>query len=333
MSIKRTIASMASGFGAASVCERLFQHSPRVIFFHGTTSKQIVDKMPQACQMHMEKFKTIILYLKSRGYNFISADDLFEAYQGNKQLTSRDLLITFDDGYRNNYTDAAPFLAKERIPFMVFVCSGLVDNNERISPYYLSATVFNKRINKLELPSLGQSHLLHNDGLRMQAYHWLFKILTTSPELVVRMMVDDFKAAIGEQELARLKELHNTEDMMSWDEVSDIRNYGCTIASHCVDHCVLHINQPDEEVRHQLADSKQMIESHIGECRYFSFPNGARASVSEKAEMMAKELFNLCYGVDSKYIHNYNSPSFVSRINACEDLSVFKSQLSILSLI
>lgn len=41
------------------------------------------------------------------------------------------LTITFDDGYRDNLTVAAPILAERHIPFTVFVTSGFVESDTR----------------------------------------------------------------------------------------------------------------------------------------------------------------------------------------------------------
>ena len=53
-------------------------------------------------------------------YRFIGPDDLYHALRKRIEL-KKSILVTFDDGYENNFTVAAKILAKEYIPALFFV--------------------------------------------------------------------------------------------------------------------------------------------------------------------------------------------------------------------
>ena len=57
---------------------------------------------------------------RSKGYTFVSIDNLPEH--------GRWVCLTFDDGYRDNYTLAYPMLKRLSVPFTVYVTSGFIDN-------------------------------------------------------------------------------------------------------------------------------------------------------------------------------------------------------------
>lgn len=57
---------------------------------------------------------------RSKGYIFVSIDNLPEH--------GRWICLTFDDGYRDNYTLAYPMLKRLSVPFTVYVTSGFIDN-------------------------------------------------------------------------------------------------------------------------------------------------------------------------------------------------------------
>jgi len=59
--------------------------------------------------------------LKTRGYSVISFDRFMEARNGNRPLPPKPLIITFDDGYADNYNYAFPILKKYRYPATVFL--------------------------------------------------------------------------------------------------------------------------------------------------------------------------------------------------------------------
>ena len=63
-----------------------------------------------------------ILEYRSKGYTFVSIDNL--AIPNAKKWAC----ITFDDGYRDNYTLAYPLLKRLGVPFTVYVTTGFIDN-------------------------------------------------------------------------------------------------------------------------------------------------------------------------------------------------------------
>ena len=88
-----------------------FNSAQSVLMFH--TVGEGNDKDEFNCEE--QQFKEFILYLKEN-IGFIKPDDLFK--------TSKGLLLTFDDGTVDIFTDIYPFLKDEKIPFVVFVTLG-----------------------------------------------------------------------------------------------------------------------------------------------------------------------------------------------------------------
>jgi peptidoglycan/xylan/chitin deacetylase (PgdA/CDA1 family) len=63
-------------------------------------------------------------------YNIISLTDFLEAKKsgGLNTLPPKSLVITFDDGHRNNY-GLKPIVEKQRVPVVIFLCAGIVGTN------------------------------------------------------------------------------------------------------------------------------------------------------------------------------------------------------------
>lgn len=66
---------------------------------------------------------------KQKGFRFVSIDEVSEILERGK-VDKPFICITFDDGYRDNYTDALPILKKEQVPFAIYVTTGFVDNKQ-----------------------------------------------------------------------------------------------------------------------------------------------------------------------------------------------------------
>jgi peptidoglycan/xylan/chitin deacetylase (PgdA/CDA1 family) len=69
-----------------------------------------------------EQLERQLLHLKNT-YHFIQLSDLESHLINAKTLPKNSLLITFDDGYMNNYELAYPIFKKLNIPFSIFLVS------------------------------------------------------------------------------------------------------------------------------------------------------------------------------------------------------------------
>lgn len=65
-------------------------------------------------------------YLHDHGFNVITLEDFYQFRIKNKPLPANPIIITFDDGYRDNYTNAFPILKKYGFKGTVFVITGSV---------------------------------------------------------------------------------------------------------------------------------------------------------------------------------------------------------------
>ncbi|WP_378950380.1 polysaccharide deacetylase family protein [Pelosinus sp. sgz500959] len=80
-----------------------------------------------------DQFEEQMNYLASKGYTAISLEELFNAYEGKGTLPSHPIVITFDDGYEDNFLTALPIMEKYHMRSTVFVVSGLVGTTEYLS--------------------------------------------------------------------------------------------------------------------------------------------------------------------------------------------------------
>lgn len=72
-------------------------------------------------------FESKIKHLKKGGFNFITWADLYEYMQGNKELPQPSILLTFDDGYLDNWVNIYPILKKYNAKGTIFMSTDFVD--------------------------------------------------------------------------------------------------------------------------------------------------------------------------------------------------------------
>jgi peptidoglycan/xylan/chitin deacetylase (PgdA/CDA1 family) len=90
-----------------------------VLIYHRVAA---MERDPQLLAVTPENFDEQMRVLAA-GYRAISLDDLVSAVR-RRRVPDRAVVVTFDDGYRDNLTIAEPILAAYGIPATVFVSSG-----------------------------------------------------------------------------------------------------------------------------------------------------------------------------------------------------------------
>ena len=76
-----------------------------------------------------EQFAEQMEYLSESGFTSLSLDEYEQIVKGEKDVPERSILITFDDGYADFYSQALPLAKQHGIKLNVFVCTGLVEGS------------------------------------------------------------------------------------------------------------------------------------------------------------------------------------------------------------
>lgn len=97
--------------------------------------------------------------LKNAGYIFITPDDLADDISGKKTLPDKLVILSFDDGYMDFYTDAFPILKKEKVKAIAYIVPNLLNR-----PNYMF-TFQVKEIAKSPLIEIG-SHTMNHIALK-----------------------------------------------------------------------------------------------------------------------------------------------------------------------
>lgn len=80
-----------------------------------------VDDMSIALSVSPVDFDKQMAYLGAKGYHTITPDQLADNLENGAQLPEKPLLITFDDGYADNYKNAYPILKRYGFKATIFV--------------------------------------------------------------------------------------------------------------------------------------------------------------------------------------------------------------------
>lgn len=92
---------------------------------------QINNEAHNPLTLSASQFEAQMAYLHREGYTAITPDQLADFLQYGKELPPKPVLITFDDGYADNYRVAYPILQKYHFVATVFLITDFVGNNGR----------------------------------------------------------------------------------------------------------------------------------------------------------------------------------------------------------
>ncbi|MFO1033050.1 MAG: polysaccharide deacetylase family protein [Hyphomicrobiales bacterium] len=212
----------------------------------------------------------MLLHLKSRGYRFLSLDDVVRELQSGETPEKPFAVFTLDDGYRDNLVHGAPVFRRHACPYAVYVCSGLVNGTTEM--WWRALEDIIRRSAGRSFTVAGQRFQVGDAGAASfnAAWDFLFPRLQALPEKGQRVWIRDAAKGCG-LDLAQ----QCRASLMTWDEVREMgRDPLATIGAHTVNHFVTSKLSADEALR-ELADSKAELERELGRLvPHFAFPYG-----------------------------------------------------------
>lgn len=102
-----------------------------------------------------EQFKEQMKYLKENGYTTLTLNELYNFLEKNSPIPDKSIIITLDDGYVDNYTNAYPILKELGIKATVFVVTSNIDKDNR---YLTSKQIKEMDISGIEIASHTYKH-------------------------------------------------------------------------------------------------------------------------------------------------------------------------------
>jgi peptidoglycan/xylan/chitin deacetylase (PgdA/CDA1 family) len=268
----------------------------------------------------------------SKNYTVMPLEELPEA----KDLSGT-CIITFDDGWSDNYEYAYPILKKYNFPATIFVSTNLMGTTGMPWPDKLYAFVM-----KATDGMFSRMHAFMEDTLAAPKEELgLLVNLLNNKVLYAEKIISIIKTLDGSQldvfigMLDKLMEQQGsgsgvTRPWLSWDEISEMSKNRISFGSHTHNHVLL-TNVSEEKAEDEVVLSKQQLSKMINKpVRLFCYPNGNYNN--SIVDILKKYDFNIavttkpgCFTLKSDFLtiprimlHNDISntvPMFWARIN------------------
>lgn len=132
------------------------KYAPRVIYYHSIHPTCDLSQTP-------DSFRGNLTWLQENGFQFFTFQDLLRQIRASG-VPTKAVAITFDDGYRDNYTHALPILTEMRIPATFFVVSSMI--KERPEPTTSGHRLYNHRV----MMTQAEVRELHRQGMEIGSH-------------------------------------------------------------------------------------------------------------------------------------------------------------------
>lgn len=261
----------------------IHRNAVTILMLHGVMDEEIpstwVPLRPQVSRKQLHSTLKIL----SNYYSFIGLEDAVDMLTGSAPLKPKSLVLTFDDGYRNQLKHALPILQAFKAPATIFLATGHIEHRRPFWFDRLDYALQHAHLAGREF-KVG-TEIIRFSTDRREDLRTSFKQMRDAakrvdrPDTLMAQEMERLAEQLENESGHRLSDIFEHDDWsatMRWDEIRNANAQSLvTFGSHTVDHTRLGLST-EKEIRCQVLHSKETIEKQTStECRFFCFPSGS----------------------------------------------------------
>lgn len=254
----------------------------RIVMYHGVP--------PEGAQTLAAQLR----YL-TRNFKVVSLETMVNRLANDARPGANEIVLTFDDGLRNNLTVVCPILRELNVPAAFFVCPALIENGAWLWNHEMRC-----RLQTLSAPALAELRMkLLAPGTSVDGIVEWMKTLRLPKrqqcEALVRLATPDFRPTPRQQAAF---------DIMSWDDLLSLDSRFITVGSHTLSHPIL-TTLSEQEIELELLDSRRCLEERLQRSvDFFCYPNG---SYDKRVYQVVKKTYRAAVTTESGMVDGRES--------------------------
>jgi peptidoglycan/xylan/chitin deacetylase (PgdA/CDA1 family) len=223
----------------------------------------IVEAIDREVAIDVATFERQLAFLHEH-FDFIGMDDVLAAIGGAK-LPPAPVLITFDDGYRDNHDVVLPILRNHGARAVFFVATDYIERRKLFWWDHILWTVNASTHKLLELTYPSPQALPLGPGPRERAktIQVLLHVIKTHFGLDVPRFLDHLDEMAGTLLSSALERDLAETHVMNWDHVRALQRAGMDVQSHTHTHRILDTLAP-KDIAWELRESRERLRDQLG---------------------------------------------------------------------
>lgn len=237
----------------------------------------------------------------------VTCHDVLTALDGGRPLPRRAVVITFDDGHSDNYTNAFPVLQSLGVPATVFLSTAYIGSAGTFWFDQITYVLFRASAGLLTIPGIKTSLNLSDASSRRQAADIVREHLKSLPDEKRRTLIDHIIGMLGGVNVNSIDV--GLSGAMTWDQVREMSRAGIEFGSHAVSHPIL-AQLDDAALERELVESRLAIEKIVGRpVNIIAYPDGGTSAFDERVIAAVKRAgyqLGLAYIPGSNNLNRFN---------------------------
>jgi peptidoglycan/xylan/chitin deacetylase (PgdA/CDA1 family) len=326
--VKKFISGLIYISGIGLLFRRFYRHRIRVLMYHGVSEKDLLIWT----QVPLQTFERQMSYIK-RHYHTISLSKAVEFIKGQGRIPNNSLVITFDDGFRSNYSLAYPVLKEYGLPATIFLTTSFVDKisafDGMIRTDYIVGLFRKSKVWKLDLRDQGFGVIMMwNIRSRINAGYRVSNALKRIDPRNEARIIEIIAQRLGDGLDDEDRKIFGS---LNWEDVQRMHKEGLvTFGAHTVSHEILS-KLSREMMICEVAESKEKIEHETGApVRHFAYPNGTASDFNAEIIKTVSEYYDCALTTIEGFNTAGIDPFKIKRIGIGNDMKfwIFKLELS-----
>jgi peptidoglycan/xylan/chitin deacetylase (PgdA/CDA1 family) len=244
-----------------------------IFLFHGVVRENNYS-VRNYIRKHIEAdyFRNFLSDLISIGTP-ITMDDVVSYHKNKTAFPEFSFVITFDDGFENNYSVACPILEEFNLPATFYLTTNWIDKNQMAWVDKIEYCLESISSGSFYLSELGQDFSFTDTNSKISVLKSLREIIKGKPGINTIITVSEvFKQC-------KMREIEDSQDpldlKLSWAQVKEIsENNKYIVAAHTHNHPIMSFMNM-EQCEYEIRTSIDILENLCGSTiKHFAYPDG-----------------------------------------------------------
>jgi len=255
-----------------------------IFMLHRMSSPDVIE------QGHSPDFlDKALFYLKSKGYNFVSLEQLFDAAEGKIELPKKAIAFTLDDGYEDQAEIAAPIFIKHQCPVTIFLITNFIDTGNSPWDSLVKHVFINSEKDEISLEVEGQQYHYNLSNLDER-----YKSLRDFRKKCKEFSQDNLNDILIELlNVAGIKEISlplSSARPLTWKNARELERQGVSCAPHTENHVILS-KASDDLARQEIVGAWNRISEELEHpCPVYAYPTGRKRDFTCRDINLIREL-------------------------------------------
>jgi peptidoglycan/xylan/chitin deacetylase (PgdA/CDA1 family) len=253
-------------------------------------------------------FDQQIQFLK-RYFNIISLDEFKQGIRTG-QFPDNSCLITFDDGWLDNYVFAYPILKKYEVPATIFLATDYIGNKDSFwqekTTGILKRAYQDRDMELLEIVDL-KNILELSESNALVIIEQKIQSLKNLSEVELHGLIHRLKSLSS-----KYSEVSGVDKFLNWEQVGEMNNNNITFASHGCSHSIM-TKITEDQLVNELEESASVINAKLGtDCKALAYPNG---NYNQSMMCHVSKSYDLAFATESGAVSPSDDKYSIKRVN------------------